>query len=186
MTKEKICCRCKKTLPLTSFYKCDGRKDGLQTKCKDCGREAFKSWRHTDDGRTKQKAWRKRYYASDEGRAKNAAAQRKWRRTPSGRLTVKANNMMRPFDRPEEHEAYRQFKSAKKRGLIVPGPCEVCGDTNRIHGHHDDYSKPLEVRWLCPKHHTEHHRRMDERNQHIIGAAGLDGHGLVPPESQQA
>jgi len=34
--------------------------------------------------------------------------------------------------------------------------CEVCGEIKAL-GHHDDYDKPLEVRWLCPKHHIELH-----------------------------
>lgn len=47
---------------------------------------------------------------------------------------------------------------AVRSGRIHPKPCEVCGDTN-VHGHHDDHSKPLEVRWLCPKCHRAEHKR---------------------------
>jgi len=43
-----------------------------------------------------------------------------------------------------------------KRGKIKKGVCEVCGDPN-VHGHHDDYTKPLEVRWFCEIHHLELH-----------------------------
>lgn len=39
-----------------------------------------------------------------------------------------------------------------RRGRIIRGPCEVCGSLN-VHAHHDDYSKPLQVRWLCKPHH---------------------------------
>jgi hypothetical protein len=38
-------------------------------------------------------------------------------------------------------------------------PCEVCGDP-QTHAHHDDYSKPLDVRWFCPRHHREEHARV--------------------------
>ena len=33
----------------------------------------------------------------------------------------------------------------------------MCGTTTNIHAHHDDYSKPLDVRWLCNFHHGKHH-----------------------------
>lgn len=46
-----------------------------------------------------------------------------------------------------------------QRGKITRQPCEVCGEPN-AQAHHDDYSKPLEVRWLCPQHHAEVHHQM--------------------------
>lgn len=47
------------------------------------------------------------------------------------------------------------------RADLVSQPCEVCGDTN-TYKHHDDYSKPLEVRWFCPKHHQRLHSSVKE------------------------
>jgi hypothetical protein len=38
---------------------------------------------------------------------------------------------------------------------LIPAPCETCG--KKAEAHHDDYSKPLEVRWLCRKHHRMWH-----------------------------
>ena len=44
-----------------------------------------------------------------------------------------------------------------KMGKLISKPCEVCGDL-KVDAHHDDYAKPLDVRWLCKKHHREHHK----------------------------
>jgi hypothetical protein len=38
----------------------------------------------------------------------------------------------------------------------------VCG-SKKVHGHHEDYNKPLEVHWLCPKHHKARHKEMREQ-----------------------
>ena len=59
---------------------------------------------------------------------------------------------------PEVHKAHDAVEEAIKRGRLARGPCEVCGAA-RVDGHHDDYSRPLDVRWLCRGHHLEHHRR---------------------------
>lgn len=56
----------------------------------------------------------------------------------------------------EKHLAHKMVLKAVKNGELKKEPCEECGSKNS-QAHHDDYSKPLDVRWLCPKHHTEHH-----------------------------
>jgi ribosomal protein S27AE len=53
-----------------------------------------------------------------------------------------------------------------KLGRLIRQPCDVCGDI-LVEAHHDDYLKPLEVRWLCGHHHREHH--MMQRRQDAAG-----------------
>lgn len=47
--------------------------------------------------------------------------------------------------------------NAVRIGYLVRQPCEVCGNLT-VDAHHDDYSKPLEVRWLCRTHHGQLHK----------------------------
>jgi ribosomal protein S27AE len=54
-------------------------------------------------------------------------------------------------------QARDHVRRALKRGDIKRQPCEVCGTTWNIHAHHDDYEKPLDVRWLCGRHHLRNH-----------------------------
>lgn len=43
------------------------------------------------------------------------------------------------------------------RGRLKRSPCVICGDP-QAEMHHPDYSKPLDIRWLCRRHHRELHR----------------------------
>lgn len=53
---------------------------------------------------------------------------------------------------PKERWAHQALRSAIRKGLIQRGPCEVCGTTENVDGHHDDYDRPMAVRWLCRRH----------------------------------
>lgn len=56
----------------------------------------------------------------------------------------------------EKIRARDALANAIRYGAMVRQPCEKCGAEN-THGHHDDYSKPLEVRWLCHFCHAAEH-----------------------------
>lgn len=56
----------------------------------------------------------------------------------------------------------RQVLAAKKKGLLVTQPCEVCGSTTNVQGHHDNYFLPLEVNWLCQTHHAQRHYELNQ------------------------
>lgn len=55
-----------------------------------------------------------------------------------------------------KHKARVAVRKALIRGTIEKGPCEGCGDSNS-QAHHDDYEKPLIVRWLCRNCHEAEH-----------------------------
>jgi hypothetical protein len=57
---------------------------------------------------------------------------------------------------PAKKHARNLLQSAVRHGKIKRRPCEIC-QSERSQAHHEDYSKPLEVRWLCQLHHAEVH-----------------------------
>ena len=70
-------------------------------------------------------------------------------------------------ERIQARKARSTFSPARRRAAILTAsaiqcgdlkrqPCEVCGAVP-VDAHHDDYSQPLAVRWLCRKHHKQHH-----------------------------
>jgi hypothetical protein len=61
-----------------------------------------------------------------------------------------------PHARTIKINARNKVHKAIKNGTLVPLPCEQCGECV-TEAHHDDYSKPLVISWLCKKHHIERH-----------------------------
>lgn len=56
----------------------------------------------------------------------------------------------------KKDQARDKVKWAISKGKLIKKNCEVCGIEN-TEAHHPDYSKPLEVKWLCRKHHHDLH-----------------------------
>ena len=79
---------------------------------------------------------------------------RRYRRTVNGRISA-ARIALRQRNRfPEKYKARYIVKNAVTSGRLEKKPCEVCGNL-KVEAHHEDYSKPLKVMWLCKKHHME-------------------------------
>jgi uncharacterized protein (DUF983 family) len=74
---------------------------------------------------------------------------------------------------PEKYSAHVLVGNALRDGKITKPPkCERCSRDYGLHAHHDDYSKPLEVMWLCAPCHGERHRELNEmRRQKMREAA---------------
>ena len=44
-----------------------------------------------------------------------------------------------------------------KAGLLVKEPCEACQSEENVEAHHKDYTKPMDITWLCRLCHNELH-----------------------------
>lgn len=54
-------------------------------------------------------------------------------------------------------QARNKVKHLCRVGKMQRGNCECCGQAN-AEAHHEDYTKPLDVRWLCRTCHIALHR----------------------------
>ena len=111
------------------------------------------------------RAKNKKLRESNPGKARKGARDRmrQWReRNPGVKSTeapesVRARASRYAKEHPEVKRAHNMVQRALKDGRLTKKPCEECGST-RVQAHHEDYSKPLQVRWLCPKHHNREHK----------------------------
>jgi len=97
-----------------------------------------------------RKAW---IAKRDKERVREADRQRS--KEPHRIAAITANTRRWRSENPEKYAAHRVVAEAIRRGEIEKKPCEDCGSP-RVHAHHDDYAKPLQVRWLCALHHAAH------------------------------
>lgn len=146
---QRVCKECGETKPLDDFpkYKANG-KSGRRHKCKLCWNA---QWTPVIIEHNK------RYYHENKNgyrdRQKSRTLQQKRRRPKDHQRRNRKYEKLHP----ERAAAKRAVMIAVRSGNIIPQPCEVCGKSS-AQAHHDDYSKPLEVLWLCRFHHGERHR----------------------------
>lgn len=134
---EKKCFKCCHVKPLSEFYRHSEMKDGTINKCKECAKR---------DGRV-NRVHRVDYYLRYD-RARFQCADRRVAHAASCKRQKDAS--------PEKSAARYAVSNAVRAGRIKKLPCELCGSL-KVEAHHTDYSKPLDVQWLCFRHHREKH-----------------------------
>jgi hypothetical protein len=60
---------------------------------------------------------------------------------------------------PDKYQARSAVGNAIKQGKLIPQPCQNCGATQNVEAHHHNYSRPLDVDWLCFTCHREEHEQ---------------------------
>lgn len=74
------------------------------------------------------------------------------KKRPSYREHINISNKRQRELSPQRMKAVGTLNSAIESGKIQRLPCEICGNP-KSEAHHEDYTKPLYVRWLCRLHH---------------------------------
>jgi len=146
--------KCGAEKPLSEFYKHPVMGDGHLNKCIECAK--LDALKHRADNLERVRAYdRKRgdYPHRVAARAEYAKTEACRVAASKGRKNYRAKN-------PGRTRMYSEVSRSIKNGDIKKIPCERCGKTKNIHAHHEDYSKPLDVIWLCVKCHVERYKEM--------------------------
>ena len=138
--EEKVCFKCGNLKPLSEFYKHPQMKDGHLNKCKECNKVDVKNNYHDN----------REYYAGYEQKR----AQR-----PERKKAALTYQKKRRTKNPEPYKANTAVSNAVRDGRLFKEPCFQCGAVENIEAHHPDYSKPLDVVWLCRACHLAEHNR---------------------------
>lgn len=152
----KACIKCKEVKPISEFYKHKQMPDGHLNKCKECAKADVRA------NRLANIDYYKEYDKKRANRPDRVFARKAYQRTDRGRMA--SNMAKRRFieNNPLVRSAHIAVGNAIRAGkLLKPGCCSVCKSENLVQAHHDDYTKPLDVRWLCDSCHKEWHKHND-------------------------
>ena len=142
----KKCRKCFIEKPIEHFYKHKQMFDGHLNTCIDCHKKAGAIWSKSEKG--------KEFYKNREKTLKRRLWSREFQR--KNRKNYYKHQVAYLKRNPEKYKARFTLINAIIWGKIKRQPCQECGCL-KTEGHHIDYSKPLEVIWLCRKHHLEIH-----------------------------
>lgn len=157
---NKTCGRCGVEQPIDNFG--FHKRDGRQSWCRNCKREKANEYyaRNPEKFKARQMA--------RPAEVKTAISARSRKRN---RDAINARTREYFQQQPAEwhHRRYLLEKARTgcacnhvngriRRGDMERLPCEVCGASVDVQGHHDDYNQPFVVRFLCATHHAEWHK----------------------------
>lgn len=152
----KKCPKCGEMKDRSEFYNNRSSNDGLSWSCKECTNMHQREYRKTD---ARKRALNK-YNNSEKRRVRQRVYDSKlttknrhkeWRRSQDGKL-YEAN-----VRKTTKHKARMITNRAIREGIISRKPCEICGEED-AEAHHEDYSKPFSITWLCFNHHRMLHK----------------------------
>lgn len=131
------CRTCGTTKSLDQFYAHPTYANGLDTRCKSCAKAYQRTRSRTNPAVQEYDRRRAKHPHRIELRQRVG---KKWRE-----------------QNPDAYRAQTALNNAKRDGRIEAQPCFFCGASERVHAHHHDYGRPLDVTWLCVQCHQRLH-----------------------------
>ena len=147
----KTCNRCGELKQPEEFYLNPSSNDGRRSYCIVCSKQYYYDFyaKNSEKLRAKTDAWRR------ENLDRVAENRRSWYARNPKRMRKLVDDWR--ARNPLKAAAHFAVMYALKGGHIQRSPCAVCG-SEKVQAHHADYTKPLEVEWLCSVHHGQAHR----------------------------
>lgn len=129
-----ICPKCEIDKPSDGFY-------ASVKVCKECHKASVRARARSNEA---VREYDRKRAKTPKRRAKNAANSKRWRQK-----------------NPQAYRAQTAVSNAVRDGRLAKLNCEFCG-SDQVHAHHKDYSRPLDVIWLCAKCHHRLHAMFPE------------------------
>ena len=162
---NKICRTCGILKSIDEYYRLSRMKDGHLNSCINCTIERVK--RHRELNIEKIKEYDRNRPNKKERTKIDIERKRLLKLSDPIKYNEIERNRSKKYNEkyPEKHKAHCLINNSIRDGKFESLPCSICGEL-KAQAHHDDYSKPLDVIWLCTKHHSERHiyLREIERN----------------------
>lgn len=159
------CCLCNQEKSEGDFY------PGDKYRCKDCKRETWRIWKHLHPELRKQQ---QKHYRENPIHKKHLTQyyQEWYRRNGRKRNPNYADvAFLWQQQNPEKVKAKNIVHKAIRQGIIrKPIQCSNCSIETKLIAHHNDYSKPLEVIWLCVSCHKRLHSKLslDKLKENVL------------------
>lgn len=162
---SKECTRCHKMKSLEEFNRSNQGVLGRASHCKECKHEYYllnrkkiaEKTRKYCESHKEECALRSKQYAEKYPEKVVEQSYRYYHRWAG--IKERSSGRWKKLN-PEKVKAHDLLEKAIERGTIKrPEICSKCGRKTKIEGHHSDYSKPLEVIWLCHRCHVRLHWR---------------------------
>jgi hypothetical protein len=138
-----LCPCCKEWKTSDGFPKATRARNGLSSYCRKCHAFLCKT--------TVDKINKRRLNREYARRARKADPEKfRARGRANSKKVVAANG--------PAYRAYKKLHSEINKGNIEkPTRCSSCNRKHKLTAHHEDYSKPLDVEWLCYECHGKRH-----------------------------